>query len=104
MLQRSVPNVFGRIVASVFLWMLHTFHTYVASVFIWILRMLAMVFKCFMMFLQVFKHALSVSFVFFCILQELHLNVLKVDLASTADFHLVGVDQISCGVSCLQGG
>jgi hypothetical protein len=37
MLQASVPNVpsvFQKYVARVFIWMLHTFHTYVASVFI----------------------------------------------------------------------
>jgi hypothetical protein len=46
-------------------------------------------------FLQVFKHVSSVLSIFFCILQVLHLNVSKVYLASTADFHLVGFGECS---------
>jgi hypothetical protein len=48
--------------------------------FTWMLRMFAMVFKCFHMFLQLFQtHVLSVSSVFRCMLQVLHLDVSKVD-------------------------
>ena len=74
MLQMSVLNV-----SSVF-------QTYVASVFIWMLQMfyldacvhVAMVFKYFMCFLQVFQmHVSNVLFVFGRMLQLLHLNVLK---------------------------
>jgi hypothetical protein len=47
-----------------------------------------------MSFFQVFqKHVSSVSS------QVLHHDVLKVDQASVADLHLVGVDQIFGGVS-----
>jgi hypothetical protein len=38
------------------------------------------------------KHVSSVSSVFFCMLQVLHLDVSKVDRASVVDPHLVGVD------------
>jgi hypothetical protein len=41
-------------VASVFIWMLHMFHTYICCMrFIWMLRIVAMVFKCFQVFFQV---------------------------------------------------
>ena len=60
---------------------------------------------CFRCFFQVFqKHVSSVSSVFFCMLQVLFLNVSKVDRASAADLYMVGVDQISGGVSRLHGG
>jgi hypothetical protein len=42
--------------------------------------------------------------VFHGMLQVLRLNVLKVDRANVVDLHLVGVDQISGGVSQLLGG
>jgi hypothetical protein len=51
MLQAFVPNVSFVLldyVASVFISMLHMFHTYVASVFICMLHMLVMFFKCFL--------------------------------------------------------
>jgi hypothetical protein len=68
--------VFGRIVASVFIYMLHTFHTYVASV-------LSEYYVCLQWFLSLFhvfqKHILSVSFVLRRMLQVLHLDVSKVD-------------------------
>jgi hypothetical protein len=51
-------------------------------------------FKCFRSMFQVFH----------CMLQVLRLNVLKVDRANVVDLHLVGVDQISGGVSRLLGG
>jgi hypothetical protein len=63
--------------------------------------MFAMIFKCFQVFQ---KHVSSVSSVFFCMLQVLHLDVLKVDRASVVDLHLVGVDQIFNGISRLHGG
>jgi hypothetical protein len=48
--------------------------------FIWMLRMFAMVFKCFKLFLQVFKtHVSNISSISFCMLQVLHLDVSKVD-------------------------
>jgi hypothetical protein len=55
------------------------FQTYVASVFIWMLRMCCNGFQVFFhMFLQMFQtHVLSVSSVFFCMLQVLHLDVSK---------------------------
>jgi hypothetical protein len=60
--------------------MLHKFHTYVASVFIWMSYVLQWLFKCFHMFLQVFRtHVLSVSSVFKRILQMFHIDVSKVD-------------------------
>ena len=51
-------------------------------------------FKCFHMFQ---KHTSSVSFVFFCMLQALYLNVSKVDRRSATNIHQVGVDQIFSG-------
>jgi hypothetical protein len=82
MFQRYVLSVFsGRIVASVFIWMLHMFHTYVACVLFGCLRTVVMVFKCFQVFFfQVFqKHILSVSTAFRHMLQLLYLDVSKVD-------------------------
>jgi hypothetical protein len=40
--------------------MLHMFHTYVAKCFIWTLHMLAMVFKCFLVFCKCFRCMLQV--------------------------------------------
>ena len=42
-------------IASVFVWMLHIFHTYDACVLSGCCICVAMVFKCFMCFLQVFQ-------------------------------------------------
>jgi hypothetical protein len=54
--------------------------------------------------LQVFQiHVSIVSSVFFCMLQVLHLDILKVDRTSASDLHLVGVDQIFDSVSRLHG-
>ena len=50
MLQVYVPNVlfvFSTYVASVFVWMLHMFHTYVASVLSRCCVFFTIVFKCF---------------------------------------------------------
>jgi hypothetical protein len=70
--------VFGSIVASVFIWMLHTFHIYATSVLTGYCICLQWFSSCFHVFLQVFqKHVSSVSFVF--MLQVLHINILKVD-------------------------
>ena len=41
---------------------------------------------------------------FFCMLKVLHLDVSKVDRVSVVDLHMVGVDQIFCGVSRLHDG
>jgi len=61
MLQASVPNVssvFQTYIASVFIWMLHMFHTYVVSV-------LSGCCACFQVFLQVFHmHVSSVLYAF----------------------------------------
>jgi hypothetical protein len=54
----------------------------------------AVFFKCFRSMFQVFH----------CMLQVLCLDILKVDRANIVDLHLVGVDQISDGVSRLLGG
>jgi hypothetical protein len=51
-------------------------HIYVAKCFIWMLRMFTMVFRC---FLSVSAYVSSVLYVFFCTLQVLYLDVLKVD-------------------------
>jgi hypothetical protein len=64
-------------VASVFIWRLYMLYTYVASVLSECYVCLQWIFK---FFLQVFHtHVLSVSFVFFCMLQVLHPDVSKVD-------------------------
>jgi hypothetical protein len=70
--------VFGRIIASVFIWMLHTFHTYIVSILSgYCVQWFSSVFH---MFLQVFqKYVLSVLFVFRRMLQVLYLNVSKID-------------------------
>jgi hypothetical protein len=50
------------------------------AIVFWMLRMFAMVFKCFLSVSQVFRMLVSsVSSVFFCMLQLLHLNISKVD-------------------------
>jgi hypothetical protein len=57
------------------------------------LHMFAMVFKCFQVvfFSGVFAtHILSVSYVFFCMLQLLHSDVLKVDRAGYARWEAAG--------------
>jgi hypothetical protein len=58
MLQTFVPNVlsvFRMYVTRVFIWMLHMFYTYVASVLSGCYVYVAMVFKCFHIFFQVFQ-------------------------------------------------
>ena len=83
MLQASILNVssiFQTYAASVFIWMLHMFHTYVASVLSRCCICFAMAFQVFSGVLQVFQtHVLSVLFVFRHMLQMFHLDVLKVD-------------------------
>jgi hypothetical protein len=68
-------------VASIWFKYFHVFHTYVCKRFIWMLHMFAMVFKGFLVtFSQVFQTLVSsVSSIFFCMLQLLYLDVLKVD-------------------------
>ena len=63
--------------------------------------MFAMIFMCFRRFFQVFqKYVSSISSIFFCMLQVLYLDVFsKVNRASVVDLHMVGMDQISGGVS-----
>jgi hypothetical protein len=82
MFQASVPNVsfvFHTHVASVFIWMLHMFHTYVTSV----LCAYCICLQWFLFF-QVFFASVSVAcfkffICFFCMLQVLHLSVPKID-------------------------
>ena len=77
MLEAFVPNilsVFQTYVASVFIWILHMFHTYVASVLFGCCLCFAMVSSVFQVFFA------SVLFIFFHMLQVLHLDVSKVDL------------------------
>ena len=62
--------------------MLQWLYTYVASVY-------PQRFICFL-----YMYVASVSSVFFCMLQVLHLDVLKVNRASAADLYLINVDQI----------
>jgi hypothetical protein len=94
--------------------MLQMFVTNVSSVFAYVSHIVFYLdvvyvcndFQCFLVvFYQVFqKYVSSVSSVFFCMLQVLHLDVLKVNRASVINLHPVGVDQISSGVSRLHGG
>jgi sensor histidine kinase YesM len=84
MMQASVPNVssvFYTYVASVFILMLHMFHTYVISVLSGCCICFAMAFQVFFRyFLQVFQmHVSSVSSAFRRMLQMFHLDVSKVD-------------------------
>ena len=67
-------------VASICFKCFKVFHTYVCECFILMLHIFATVSNVFQMFSQVF-HTLvsSVSFVFFCMLQLLHLYVSKID-------------------------
>ena len=78
-----VPNVsfiFQTYVASVFVWMLHMFHTYVANILFGCCVCFIMVFKCFQVFLQVFRmYVSSISSAFRRMLQVLYLDVSKVD-------------------------
>jgi hypothetical protein len=88
MLQASILNVssvFQMHVASVFIWMLHMFHTYVVSVlsenvFIWMLRMfhtyVASVLSGYCLCLQWFSSVLGVFFCkcFRCMFQVFHLS------------------------------
>jgi hypothetical protein len=68
------------LVASIHVKYFQVFHIYVCKRFIWVLHIFAMVFKCFQTFWQVFHMLVSsVSSVFFCMLQLLHLDVSKVD-------------------------
>jgi hypothetical protein len=60
-------------VASICFKSFQVFHTYVCECFIWMLDMFTMVFKYFS---GIFT---SVSFMFFCILQLLYLDISKVD-------------------------
>jgi hypothetical protein len=64
MFRRYVSSiyVFRIHVSSVFIWMLHMFHTYVACILFGCLRMVAMVFKC---FLDVFSSVLEACFNYF---------------------------------------
>jgi hypothetical protein len=68
--------------------------------------MFAIIFKCFQVFfLQVFhKHVSSVSLSSFVRCKCYIWIFSKVDRASAVDLHLVGVDQISGGVSRPHGG
>jgi hypothetical protein len=50
------------------------------------------------------KQVSNVLSVFFYTLQVLHVDVSKVDQTSVVDLHLVGVNQISSGVSRLHDG
>ena len=71
---------FQTYVARVFIWMLHMFYTYVASDLYECCVYLQRFQVFFQVFLKVFHtHVLSVSFVFICMLQVLHLDVAKVD-------------------------
>jgi len=92
MLQRFVPIfqrsicVSGRIVASVFIWILHTFHIYVEVFYLditYICNGFQVFFKCFRSMFQVFHLS-------FFMLQVLHLDVSKVDRTSSggSDFQL----------------
>jgi hypothetical protein len=53
----------------------------------------------FQVFLGVSEACFKCLSVFFCMLQVLYLDVIKVDRVSAADSHLVGVNQISSVVS-----
>jgi hypothetical protein len=82
MLQTFVPNVsvvFPDV--SVFILMLHAFHTYVACVLSRCCIYFAMAFSSiFICFLQVFQtYVASVSAVFKCMLQMFHLDISNVD-------------------------
>ena len=73
-------GVFRMQVASVFIWMLHMFHTYVVCVLfgccLW-LQWFSSVFRCFFRVFQ--KHVSSISSAFRRMLQLLYLNVSKAD-------------------------
>jgi hypothetical protein len=86
-------------VASMFIWMLHIFHTYVASILsgccvccTWF----SSVFRCFCKcFIQM--HVLSISAAFRRILQMLHLDVSKVDWV----LHLAPSSSLAASPRCL---
>jgi hypothetical protein len=96
---------FRTYVASVFIWVLHMFHTYIACILSGYCVCLQWFSSVFQIFLRVFqKHVSNISSNFFCMLQVLHLNVLKVDRTSPTDLYLSSVDHISGNVSHLHGG
>jgi hypothetical protein len=65
-------------VASVFIWMLYMLHTYVASVLCGCYICLQWFFQVFFLYVS-YTYILSVSFVLFCMLQVLDLDVSNVD-------------------------
>ena len=70
---------FQTYVASVFIWMLHMFHTYVTSVLSGCCICLQWFLSIFRCFCNYFRLMFQVLHLFRCMLQVLHLNILKID-------------------------